>query len=1162
MRLTAIKLAGFKSFVDPVQIPIIGQIVGVVGPNGCGKSNVIDAIRWVLGESQAKQLRGASMADVIFNGSATRKAVSRASVELSFDNSDGKAPGQWSQYAEISVKRVLTRQGESNYYINNMQVRRRDMVDIFLGTGLGSKTSYAIIEQGMIARIIEAKPEELRGFLEEAAGISKYKERRRETETRLQGTRENLLRLDDIRRELDEQIERLRSQAEVAQAYQRLQAELKAAQQLLWFVKKRDALEKRHHFDRQISQAEQQLTLQTDTLRGIEYQLDAGRSAHAHANTVLNEAQGGFYAAVAEVSRLEQAVRHLADTRQRLQTQVEHIDQQQQRLTQQQQNLQSGLTERQQRLQVAESTSSATATALAAIAGILPQLDAVQRDSRQRRAVWQRELSAAEQAGQVNQAHLQHARKTLQQLAARQIRLQQEQDGLPDTDPAIIAAMVQTRDEITVLRDNLSGRIEASQTILHNLEAQRQPWRVQLEQHTRGLHQAEGELAGLSKIQQQLNQNINLDDWLAQRELSHLPRLWQQIEVANGWEIAVEVVLRLRMQAIAINSAAFDHSDVPAGELGLFAVDAAQTSLSLLALPHLLEKISFKSGLGGALQDWLSHVYIAENAAAALALRTQLPPGGQILTAEGHIYTRHSVHYHAQADQTAGILARQKEIERLIVGVAAINAQKLAAATQLNSMEAEIQRNQQDLSRLRAQLNQTQQQFHQHQLDSAKLQQTQERIQQRRAQIGAELNEINALIQLEQNQQNDAETHYQQHQQLAAQLRRSLDDDRQTQQSTEAEFNQKRETHRQLERKLQEAQFSAQLEQSKINDIGNEIKVNNEQQQHLLAQQANLLNELNTLNDANEPSALSAALAQRQQAEAVLALSRQQLEQANTQLRQQDEARMTLEQALPPLRNQLETLRLKRQEAALLEVQCEQQLLALHADQSELIKRLSGEVKNSGLNQEIERLSLAIEAYGAVNLVAVQELERAVERASYLQAQTEDLEQAIATLIAVMATIDGETRDLLKSTFDVVNRSMAELFTLLFDGGHAELILSGEELLDAGVQVFAQPPGKKNSSIQLLSGGEKALTALSLVFALFKLTPAPFCLLDEVDAPLDDTNTERYVRLIKQMSAQVQFIFITHNRLTMEAAEQLIGVTMQESGVSRIVSVDLGACLT
>jgi len=1157
LRLTAIKLAGFKSFVDPTHIPIVGQMVGVVGPNGCGKSNVIDAVRWVLGESQAKQLRGASMADVIFNGSTSRKPVSRASVELTFDNSDGKAPGQWAQYAEISVKRILTRNGESSYYINNMHVRRRDLVDIFLGTGLGTKTSYAIIEQGMISRIIEAKPEELRGFLEEAAGISKYKERRRETETRLNNTRENLIRLEDIRRELGEQIERLRGQAEVAREYQTLQSELKATQQLLWFVKKRDTESSRLRYHGQIQQTQQQLTGQVDALRGIEHELDTSRNAHQQANTALNDAQGAFYAAVAEVSRLEQAVRHLADTRTRLHAQAEQLSGQQDSLMRQHQDMESSLADWLQRVADTELNMEEAALALESATDVLPEIESILQTTQQRVNELQRDLAAAEQARQVNETHLQHAAKTLQQLNIRQTRLQHEQGGLPDEDQTAIESIEQALNDTAALRDELAEQFEVVQHTLATLEGQRQPLRTQLEQHTRSLHQVEGELAGLMKVQQHLTENVSADAWLARHQLNNLPRLWQQIDVANGWETAFEAVLETRIQAIAADTSTLDLSDIPAAGISIYDGAAPHAELDACALPRLLDKVTVKSGGAGALQDWLSHVFVADNAEAAAVAQARLPLGAQLVSTEGHIFTRHSIRYYAKSSGTQGVLARQKEIERLSASVAALHEQKSIASTQLSSIEAEIGSNQQDLATLRSQLQQTQQQFHQRQLESVKLQQAQERTQQRRAQITAELAEIDTLIETEQNAQMDTEEQLQQHREQSAQLRSHLEDARRARQDAENLFNQKREQQRQLERKLQEIRFSAQSAQSKINDLHNALKVNKDQQQRLIEQREEVLGEAMALDESTQSIALQDAVNLRQQAEQNLALMREQLEAAGTQLRQQEEARMALEHSLAPLREQLENLRLKHQEAELLEQQCEEQLQLLHADQTELAQRIAQGAKVTGLNNEINRITVAIDALGAVNLAAMQELEHAVKRETYLQDQVNDLEQAIATLTEVITTIDSETRELLAMTFNTVNQSMSELFTTLFGGGRAELILSGEELLDAGIQVFAQPPGKKNSSIHLLSGGEKALTALSLVFALFKLTPAPFCLLDEVDAPLDDTNTERYARLVKQMSAQVQFLFITHNRITMEAAEQLVGVTMQESGVSRTVSVDL-----
>ena len=1131
-------------------------MIGIVGPNGCGKSNVIDAVRWVLGESQARQLRGASMVDVIFNGSSTRKPVARASVELSFDNSDGKAPGPWAAYAEISIKRVLTRQGESVYYINNAPVRRRDMVDIFLGTGLGAKTPYAIIEQGMISRIIEARPDELRGFLEEAAGISKYKERRRETETRLNSTRDNLARLDDIRQVLDEQISRLRDQAEVARDYLRLQADLSAAQQVLWFVKKRDALNKFHQHDEQIRHVGRQLEGKGDDLRAVEFGILAARDAQTDANAQLNTAQGEFYAAGAEVSRLEQTVRHLAETRLRLQTQAEQIERQQHATLQQDGEFRADLTQRQQRSNEIRIQLADSLQVLANLAADLKQTEDALQETRRQSADRQRELTQAEQSGELGAARLRHVTKALQQLTDRQSRLQRESDGLENDDRTDLQEYDRKLIAATALLDDTGARLASAQSELRDLESGRQQYRAELERHNRILHQAEGELAALTKVQRQMTVDTASDVWLRQHRLNDLPRVWQQIEVESGWEKAVEIALGGHLQALAADAEVLNGKDLATSGAEFVDFRASAAELEPGELPRLLDKITIKSG-GGALQDWLRYSYIADSAALAEELRSNLPAGGQLFSSEGFVFTRHGRNYAKKTSATAGVLARQKDIETLTAGVAQAGVQKSAAAEKLTQLEAATRSIEHDLNALRRQHSQTQQQVHQYQLEKTTLQQTRQRVQQRRMQIATELSEIAVLIDSEQKETHAAQAQVQQSQRSVTQLKPLLDNIRQERQTGENAAGRYREQHRMLERKRQEMQFSIELESSKINDLKSNLKQSEEKLKQLSQQHAATVSELAALGDDVHSAALSIAIEQRRQAEQKLVNARQRTEETGIELRTQEEARMALEQSLGPLRDQLEILRLKRQEADLLGQQCDEQLLALNADQDALSGRVAEGVKTAGLPQEIERLTNAAAALGAVNLAAVQELEQSLERAGYLQAQAQDLEQAMATLTEVMTTIDNETRDVFKTTFDAVNQAMSELFTTLFDGGVAQLGLTGEEWLDAGVQVFAQPPGKKNSSIHLLSGGEKALTALSLIFALFKLNPAPFCILDEVDAPLDDSNTERYIRLVKHMSDQVQFIFITHNRITMEAAEQLIGVTMQESGVSRTVSVDL-----
>ena len=1134
-------------------------MVGVVGPNGCGKSNVIDAVRWVLGESQAKQLRGESMQDVIFNGSGTRKPVSRASVELVFDNSLGRAAGQWTQYAEISVKRVLNRNGDSSYYVNNQHVRRRDLTDIFLGTGLGTKTSYAIIEQGMISRIIEAKPDELRGFLEEAAGISKYKERRRETESRLKDSRENLLRVDDIRRELTEQIGRLQTQALVAQQYHALQTELKNAQQMLWLVKKRDAQAARERFTRQIEETGRQIEAQTAQLRQTELQIEETRTAHYAATDALNTAQGDFYAASAEVSRLEQNLRHLADTRARLAAQIHHLTEQRDSLEKQHHDMAASLTQWQQRLQDTDAALADAEIESAEASNTLPEVESLLADTQRRVADLQRELSLSEQSHQIDETHHQHSAKTLQQLESRHTRLTHEQRGLPEPDRVALGAAEAELETITETLENLREQTDAVQQHLPALEAQRQQLRAQLEDVTRRLHQAEGQLAGLNKIQAHLDADTKLDGWLNRHQLASLPRLWQQIEVETGWETALEAVLRERINALAEPGSNVSSvlNDIPPSRVSFYDPHTVPATSASTPLPTLMDKVRWKTGQSGALADWIGEVYVADNAAAALTLRDQLPANAQLVCPEGHIFTRHTLSFHAEQSAVQGVLARQKDIERLTVETEESALQKEALAEQLAQSEDALRHAQQNLSVLRNQFNQTQQRQHQLQMDTMRAQQALERVTQRSAQITAELAEVEAQMEQERIEQQAASERLHEHRTQAGFVREHLDDARRARSDAENLLNQKREAQRLSDRKLQEIRFTLQSCDNKINDLNNAIKLNSENKERLSEQLAQLGIEQARIDESDQQAALQQAIAERQAQEHALASRRNELEAATAQLRTLEEARMRLEQGLTPLRNRMEELRLNEQESRLLEVQCEEQLGALQADKAALLASLEKGAKVSGLNAEIARLGSAIEDLGAVNLAALDELQHTQERETYLIAQADDLNQAIATLESAIQKIDGETRELLKTTFDTVNQSMSELFTTLFGGGQAQLILTGEELLDAGVQVFAQPPGKKNSSIHLLSGGEKALTALSLVFALFKLTPAPFCLLDEVDAPLDDSNTERYARLVKQMSEHVQFLFITHNRITMEAAHQLIGVTMQESGVSRTVTVDL-----
>ncbi len=1154
MRLTHIKLAGFKSFVDPTVIPVPAQLTGVVGPNGCGKSNVIDAVRWVLGESSAKHLRGETMQDVIFNGSGTRKPASRASVELAFNNELGRAAGQWSQYAEIAVKRVLDRSGDSTYYINNMRVRRRDVADLFLGTGVGAR-AYAIIEQGMITRLIEAKPEELRGYLEEAAGVSKYRERRKETEARLKDARDNLNRVEDIQRELRNQVEKLAAQAEVAQHYKQLQADLTFSQHRLWYARKHDAAQQRARIDKDLVAAQTRLEAETARLRHIESELETARQTQFAGQDTLNTSQATYYQAQSEVARIEQTMAHQNATRERLYRQVQDLGARMAAQQARRSATQEALDEvRAQQPGLEAAVMEAEAVARQATDSTLPQKEALLREAQQAVGEAQRVVSQLDQSRQVDENSLGHTKRQLEQLDARQRRLAQEQAQLPRTDTAGLAQKQLDVEELAHTLATAQAGLREAETALPELDAARTRHTRELEAARKMLHQTEAELAALKKLQESLKADEKLGGWLRSRGLDAAPRLWEKLSVAPGWEAAVEAVLRERLQAVAADAAPDWFTDAPPARLTVWTGQGASA-----AAPELLaSKIaSDDAAAHAALADWLAGVYWADDVDAARARCASLQPGECLVTPQGHLFTRHSVTFHGPHTAVEGILARGRELERLTTDAVRLRED----VTQLEAVRADTQQRylerQREVQALRAQTGQTQSRHHTAQMELLRLQQAVERVQGRAAQIAQELDEVTRLQAGERATLDTLEARLKDYRAHDEAARETLYAARQQRDQADRAVFEARELQRAAERRHQEAGFALTTCTNKIRELGETLARIDQEIADDEMRLTQARDELARLPADALDAELQAALTTRTEAETSLAAARDALEGLTAQLRSHDEARLACEQGLDPLRRGIEQLKLKDQEAMLMQSQFELQLREAAADEASLESGLADSPKPSQLQADINRLQSEIAALGAVNLAALEELTQAQARAEYLAAQCADLLEAVGTLEDAIRRIDQESRARLKDTFDTVNQHMGELFPQLFGGGQARLILTGDELLDAGVQVFAQPPGKKNASIHLLSGGEKTLTALSLVFAMFKLNPAPFCLLDEVDAPLDDANTERYCNLVKAMSDHTQFLFITHNRVTMEMAQHLAGVTMQEQGVSRIVAVDV-----
>ncbi|WLI91471.1 chromosome segregation protein SMC [Massilia sp. R2A-15] len=1161
MRLSSIKLSGFKSFVDPTNFQVPGQLVGVVGPNGCGKSNIIDAVRWVLGESKASELRGESMQDVIFNGSTHRKPAGRSSVELVFDNSDGKAAGQWGQYAEIAVKRTLTRDGTSTYYINGQPVRRRDIQDIFLGTGLGPR-AYAIIGQGMISRIIESRPEELRVFLEEAAGVSKYKERRRETENRLNDTRENLLRVEDILRELNANLEKLEAQAVVANRFHSLQADQEEKQKLLWLLRKNEAQAEQTRYFREMEQAQTGLEEQTAKLRHVELELEHMRQAHFAVGDRLHQAQGHLYQTNSEIGSLEAQIKFVIESRSRLQNQLATLEAQRNQWQAQSQDYQEQLGEAEYTLEELGARVEQAQMAAEAQSDSLPALDAAWRAAQHTTTESRSRIMQAQQQIELSSAHQRNASNILAGLATRRERLQQEKNGLNLPDSAHLENLrLQLEEKQQALEEQTMVLEEATEQ-QERLEQERAAAQAQVNAEAAANAQLEARLAALKQMQERVQTEGKVQPWLKKHELDGLPRLWQKLHVEQGWETALEAVLRERTAALEMSNiewAKAFFADAPPAKLALYAPSLA--AAAPLQIPGFrtfasLLKIN-EPGLRGVLDDWLHGVYVAEDTASAFSARASLPPGGSFVTRQGHVVTASSVRFYAADAEQDGMLARQQDIDNIgkqLRAQALLADEARARSVRADAAVAELQRRMQD-SRLR--IGALTQSVHALQIEVVRQSEIEARFNQRSTQIHADLAEIAMQEEEQQQVRMEAEEKFEQLDMELAELQGAHEDGQTAFLAQEQALADAREKLRELERAAQEAQFAEKSQRSKIEELRRNIATATQQAAQVAESLELGRQELESLESGAASDGLQDLLDRRSGQERALSDARHELDQITQQLRHAEESRMAAERSLQPQRDKISEMQLKEQAARLNQEQFAEALKAVDADEAALQEKLQPEMKAQYLQGEVTRLTNAISMLGAVNLAALDELAQASERKNFLDSQNADLTEAIVTLEDAIHKIDKETRDLLQDTFDKVNLHFSELFPILFGGGNARLVMTGDEILDSGVQVMAQPPGKKNATIHLLSGGEKALTATALVFSMFRLNPAPFCLLDEVDAPLDDANTERFCRMVKRMSEHTQFLFISHNKIAMEMANQLIGVTMQEQGVSRIVAVDM-----
>ena len=1160
MRLSKIKLAGFKSFVDPTNITFPSSLVGVVGPNGCGKSNVIDAVRWVMGESSASRLRGDSITDVIFNGSSSRKPIGTASVELLFDNTDTTLEGQYAKYAEIAIRREVSRDGISNYYLNGTRCRRKDITGVFLGTGLGPR-SYSIIEQGMISRLIEAKPEEMRMFLEEAAGISKYKERRRETSNRIKHTKENLDRLLDVLDEVEKQIKHLDRQAKTAERYGRYKDdERRTAAELLALRTK--------HLDDRAADAERHLAERKNSLeaaiaeqRKLEALIEESRVLQSHRNDEFNEVQGQYYKVGSEIARLEQSIEHAHELRERQKKDLEqaiqgareirgHIDKDQTDIAQLELTLNELVPGLEQARQSEKSSADSLLQAEEALAEWQQQWDdhtAQFNEAQQQRNVEQtrseqiesRIQSFYERRQKLDEAKsgasAEELKANLDELTAQELRKRQARDEF-DRHLADIA------DKIRKLRDQ-DGKLTRL-----------------VDERRATLQASEGKYASLEALQKAAlgEGDEGIQDWLESSGLDTNRKVAQALDVSDGWEKAVETVLGDYLQAICVSDitpVTENIAKLRSGHLTILEEFGTEPELFDVS-DTLAAKVT---GAPKAIHRLLAQVKVAESLGSALSLRESIGDDSSVITVDGIWLGKQWLRVSRDKDSKAGILSREHAMRRL--------------KGEMRESKARFESARKLLSDGRIRLNQLEERREAVQTDAASLlneyseikaahdaaQYRMDQANARQASIAEETGEvdnqqISAEEQLRESRRNfnqavesleefDAlratlETRRDELRTELKRVREQAQEDRQTVQNITIQFESRRTSKESAALNLDRMRSQLQVFESREMEIRDQL-------QH---RQTPL---------ADTQKSLEKQLANRITVEEQLASARRRVEEVETNLRDLDQTRMQIDQSVEEARSAVSEAEMGTRELLVRSEGFAEQLAATDFEFKSLIEEMDSSATIESWEEKLEKVRRRIDRLGPINLAAIDEFKEQSERKEYLDSQLEDLNSALATLEGAIRKIDRETRSRFRETFNDVNAGFQLLFPKLFGGGHAYMELTGDDLLSAGVTVMARPPGKRNSTIHLLSGGEKALTAVALVFAIFELNPAPFCLLDEVDAPLDDANIARFCDIVREMSEKVQFVFITHNKVTMEMARQLTGVTMHEPGVSRLVSVDL-----
>ncbi|SEL83606.1 condensin subunit Smc [Colwellia chukchiensis] len=1162
MRLKHIKLAGFKSFVDPTTVAFEQQMTAIVGPNGCGKSNIIDAVRWVLGESSAKNLRGEAMTDVIFNGAASRKPIGQASVELVFDNAQGKIQGQMADRSQVSVRRLVNREGTNSYFLNGSKCRRKDISEIFLGTGLGPR-SYAIIEQGTISRLIESKPQELRIFIEEAAGISKYKERRKETENRIRHTRENLARLSDIRAELDVQIDKLHQQAEAAKRFRDLKQQERKYKAELAVLRWQKYQQQYQEHQASIASLAEKIAGYNTQLSGYDVQMLALKAKILACNDSNQALQQQKLNLTQEIARAEQQVKYL-------QAQAKKTASENQQTQQQLLNAQGLIASEQEQLQKYNQQ----------LAQQQPQLQILERDLTQCQTELTQQTDQQQQLQRQWQLAQQKSHELQQQKQGLQAKITQQQTITEQLNEQIIALSEQRA--LLILAE------PAETKVLEQAKCEAQKAVQQLQYQVAKLN---SQLAKLQATTQQLNQELAIVEaqlsvkqqalarsqlalndrspwsekqatWFQEQGIKSVVNLQTQLKVTEGWELAVELVLSHYLAGHLLNS--LPDADVN----GNLAADnlcfvyqqlpsPCRNQKPIMSTSVAIKNKTLASKVSGvsALTAYFNRIHIADNYRDAKQQLSHLQAGESVICPDGTWLSHHmlskgkreqgydylSLQRQCDAAQSelAQLQTRQQELTQQLniaqQSLKQFSADKNSAQDQLDSKTQDIHKLEQSLLSLVQNVAHQQAQDKSLSEQIAQLQERDKRAQTKLAEYQA------ALAPLQTNAEHNIDQLAQQQQQI----QQTIADTQTRSQNLYQQRHQLSLAIEQLKSQRQQAEQNIAVNQKNINllteRLNNNQQLDNENSAPLKAFEAQLPQWLDNLGAINDK----------------LQHNQQQLNDSQTQLAELERNYKSCQAKIASLKEQLARLQLDSEGFKLRAESALEVLSELQQDIEHVVKAMPAQAKTSHWQAHLVKLAKDIQQLGAINLAAIEEYESQYQRKSYLDQQDQDLNNAITTLEAVIAKIDKESRHKFKLTFDQVNKDLQALFPKVFGGGQAYLTLTGDDLLETGVAIMARPPGKKNSSIHLLSGGEKALTALSLVFAIFRLNPAPFCLLDEVDAPLDDANVSRFCNLVREMSQTVQFIYISHNKIAMEMASHLTGVTMFEPGVSRMVAVDI-----